>query len=152
MLKGNLELRCFISKVQPGNLAPTYTVYPDFESGHLSQFRVLLGDKILEANRQLESTTSNVKLSLAMKMVESPKKEGLGWAPELVDYVRKTSTGATVVRLPIRFLQINDDIVIWTAPLELFCEVAMWIRNQSPFPFTFYYGYTMGGWVTCRRK
>jgi hypothetical protein len=45
-----------------GNLAPTYTVYPDFESGHLSQFRVLLGDKILEANRQLESTTSNVKL------------------------------------------------------------------------------------------
>jgi hypothetical protein len=99
-----------------GNLAPTYTVYPDFESGHLSQFRVLLGDKILEANRQLESTTSNVKLSLGMKIVESTKKEGLGWAPELVDYVRTTSTGATVVRLPIRFLQINNDIAIWTAP------------------------------------
>jgi hypothetical protein len=129
-----------------GNLAPIYTVYPDFESGHLSQFRVLLGDKILEANRQLGSTTSAVKLSLGMKVVETPRKEGMGWAPELADYLRKTSMGTTVVRLSIRFLRINNDIAIWTAPLELFCEVAMWIRNHSPFPFTFYYGYC-NGWL-----
>ncbi len=129
-----------------GNLAPIYTVYPNFESGHLSQFRVLLGDKILEANRQLGSTTSDVRLSLGSKVVETPRKEGLGWAPELGDYLRKTSTGAVVVRLPVRFLQINNDVAIWTAPLELFCEIAMAIRDQSPFPYTFYYGYC-NGWL-----
>ena len=129
-----------------GNLAPIYTVYPNFESGHLSQFRVLLGDKILEANRQLGPTTSDVRLSLGSKMVETPRKEGLGWAPELSDYLRKASTGAVVVRLPIRFLQINNDVAIWTAPLELFCEIAMAVRDQSPFPFTFYYGYC-NGWL-----
>ena len=40
-----------------GNLAPISTVYPDFESGHLSQFRVLLGAKIIDANRQIGPAT-----------------------------------------------------------------------------------------------
>jgi hypothetical protein len=62
----------------------------------------------------------------------------------LGDYLRKTSTGVTVVRVPVRFLQVNDDIAIWAAPLELFCEIATDIRDQSPFPFTFYYGYCNG--------
>jgi neutral ceramidase len=127
-----------------GNMAPTYSGYP-FERRHLSQFRVLLGDRILEANRQLGSTTSDVRLSLSMQTVETPlRKDSLAWPPELDDYLRKTSTGATVVRVPVRFLQINDDIAIWAAPLELFCEIAMEIRDQSPFPFTFYYGYCNG--------
>ena len=30
-----------------GNLAPIYSVYPDPRSAHLSQFNVLLGDRIL---------------------------------------------------------------------------------------------------------
>ena len=80
-----------------------------------------------------------------MQTVETPeRKDGLGWAPELGDYIRKTSTGAAVVRIPVRFLQINEDIAIWAAPLELFCEIAMEIRDQSLFPFTFYYGYCNG--------
>jgi len=128
-----------------GNMAPIYSVYPDFESGHLSQFRVLLGDKILEANRQLGPTTPDVTLSLNMQIVETPQRtDSLGWAPELSDYLRKTSTGATVVRIPVRYLQINKDIALWAAPLELFCEIAMQIRDQSPFPYTFYYGYSNG--------
>ncbi len=128
-----------------GDMAPIYSVYPNFESGHLSQFRVLLGDRILEANRQMGPTTSDVSLSLSMQTVETPlRKDSLGWAPELGDYLRKTSTGAAVVRIPVRFLQINDDIAIWAAPLELFCEIAMNIRDQSPFPFTFHYGYCNG--------
>jgi neutral ceramidase len=128
-----------------GNMAPIYSVYPDFKSGHLSQFRVLLGDRILEANRQLGPTTSDVRLSLGMQTVETPqRKDNLGWAPELGDYIRKTSTGAAVVRVPVRFLHINEDIAIWAAPLELFCEIAMEVRDQSPFPFTFYYGYCNG--------
>jgi hypothetical protein len=129
-----------------GNLAPIYSVYPDFKSGHLSQFRVLLGDKILAANGKIGPTTSEVELSLGAKIVETPRKEGLGWAPELADYLRKTSTGAMVVRLPIRFLKINNDVAIWAAPLELFCEIAMDIRNRSPFPYTLYFGYC-NGWL-----
>jgi len=126
-------------------MAPIYSVYPDFESGHLSQFRVLLGDRILEANRQLGPTTSDVSLSLDMQTVETPlRKENLAWPPELGDYLRKTSTGAAVVRIPVRYLQINKDIAIWAAPLELFCEIGMQIRDQSPFPFTFHYGYCNG--------
>jgi hypothetical protein len=129
-----------------GNLAPIYTVYPDFKSGHLDQFRALLGDKILAANRLIGPTTSDVRLSLGQQIVETPRKAGLGWAPDLSKYTRQTSTGETVVCLPIRFLQINSDIAIWAAPLELFCEVAMQIRDLSPFPFTFYFGYC-NGWL-----
>jgi neutral ceramidase len=32
-----------------GNIAPIYSVYPDAQSGHLSQFEVLLGNRILDA-------------------------------------------------------------------------------------------------------
>jgi hypothetical protein len=129
-----------------GNLAPIYSVYPDFKSGHLSQFRVLLGDRILETNRKLQSTTSDVTLQPGAKIVETPKKAGLNWPEELAAYARTTSSGAAVVKLPVRFLRINRDIAIWSAPLELFCEVAMEIRDKSPFPNTFYFGYS-NGWL-----
>jgi hypothetical protein len=129
-----------------GNLAPIYSVYPDFKSGHLDQFQVLLGDKIIAANRSIGSTTSNVRLSLGQQIVETPRKAGMGWASDLSKYTRQTSTGETVVRLPIRFLQIGNDVAVWAAPLELFCEIAMQVRNLSPFPFTFYFGYC-NGWL-----
>jgi len=48
-----------------------------------------------------------------------------------------------MVRLPVRFLAINDT-VIWSAPVEMFCEIAMGVRDRSPFPRTFYFGYTNG--------
>jgi hypothetical protein len=129
-----------------GNLAPIYTVYPDFESGHLSQFRGLVGDKIIAANQRMGPATSEVHFSLGATTVETPRKAGLGWAPDLGKYTRATSTGGTVVLLPIRFLRINNDIAIWSAPVELFCEIAMQIRSLSPFPYTFYFGYT-NGWL-----
>jgi hypothetical protein len=129
-----------------GNLAPIYSVYPNFESGHLSQFRVLLGDKIIAANDLLGRTTSDVRLSVGEQILETPRKTNMGWAPDLGKYIRSTSAGETIVRLPIRFLQINDDVAIWAAPLELFCEIAMRVRNLSPFPYTFYFGYC-NGWL-----
>ena len=129
-----------------GNIAPIYTVYPDFESGHLSQFRVLLGDPILDANAHLSLTTAQVELTLGERIVETPRKGGIGWAPDLGNYLHTTSTGATMIRLPVRFLRINSDIAVWAAPLELFCEIAIDVRNQSPFPFTFYFGYC-NGWL-----
>ena len=129
-----------------GNIAPIYTVYPNFEEGHLSQFRVLVGDPILEANARLGPTSPNVELHLGQTVVETPRKAGLGWAPDLGNYLHTSSTGATMIRLPVRFLRINNDIAVWAAPLELFCEVAIDVRNHSRFPYTFYFGYT-NGWL-----
>lgn len=129
-----------------GNVAPIYTVQRDPKSGRLGQFRVLLGDRILAANRTITATSSEVTLKLGSLTVETPRKAGLGWAPDLGDYTRTDAAGTALVRLPVRFLRINDDIAIWSAPLELFCEVAMEIRDRSPYPYTFYYGYT-NGWL-----
>jgi hypothetical protein len=129
-----------------GNQAPIYTVYPDFESGHLKQFEVLVGDPILAANARLGPTTSDVELTLGEATVEIPRKPGMGWAPDLSDYLRATGSSSAMVRLPVRFLRINKDVVIWAAPVELFCEIAMNVRDHSPFPYTFYFGYT-NGWL-----
>lgn len=129
-----------------GNLAPIYSVYPNPESGHLGEFRVLLGDKILDANRKISTTTKEVVLNSGAITVETPRKAGLGWPAHFTSYTRTTNTGINLVRLPIRFLRINEDIAIWSAPVELFCEISNEIRDRSPFPYTFYFGYT-NGWL-----
>ena len=127
-----------------GNLAPIYSVYPNHRSGHLEQFRVLLGDRIVDANKKIISTTDNVKLSVGSLTVETLRRPDLDWSPDLGNYTRTTNNGINMVLLPIRFLKINDDIAIWSAPVELFCEISNNIRARSPFPFTFYFGYTNG--------
>jgi hypothetical protein len=104
---------------------------------------VLLGDRILAGNRAMGPATSKVSLRTAEKVLETPLKSGLTWPDELQQYA--AAGGARQVRLPLRFLRINDT-GIWAAPLELFCEIAMDIRNQSPFARTFYFGYT-NGWL-----
>jgi hypothetical protein len=127
-----------------GNLAPIYSVYPNPKAGHLMQFRVLLGDRILEANKRISSTTNQVTLSAGALTVETPRKAGLDWPSDLANYTRTTTTGTKMVLLPVRFLKINDEVAIWSAPLELFVEVANEVRDRSPFPYTFYFGYTNG--------
>ena len=129
-----------------GNLAPIYSVYPSPRAGHLGEFRVLLGDKIIQANQKIITTTDVVTLTSGATTVETPRKPGLGWPDELASYNRTTKDGAHLVRMPIRFLKINNDIGIWSAPIELFCEVSNDIRDRSPFEYTFYYGYT-NGWL-----
>ena len=49
------------------------------------------------------------------------------------------------MRIPVRFLRIND-LILWASPVELFCEIAMDVRARSPFRNTFYFGYT-NGWL-----
>lgn len=127
-----------------GNLAPIYSVYPSPRAGHLGQFRVLLGDRIIEANRKITSTTAEVKLASGAQMLETPRKPELGWPKELQQYSKTTKDGTNIVRMPVRFLKINNDIGIWSAPIELFCEVSNEVRERSPFEYTFYYGYTNG--------
>lgn len=129
-----------------GNIAPIYSVYPSPGAGHLDQFKVLLGDKILEANKALSATTTDVKLKSGALTVETPRKDGLGWTDDLANYTRTTKAGVNMIKLPVRFLKINEDVAIWSAPLELFCEISNEIRDRSPFPFTFYFGYT-NGWL-----
>jgi hypothetical protein len=126
-----------------GNAAPIYSVYPTPSAGHLSEFRVLLGDRILEANRLLTKGSADITLRLDELTVESALKPGLEWPPELARYSRVEDSGRVLVRLPIRVLRLND-AVIWSAPVELFSEIAIDIRSRSPFPHTLYVGYTNG--------
>ena len=129
-----------------GNLAPIYSVYPNPRAGHLGQFRVLLGDKILEAYQKISATSDQVTLRTGSLIVETPRKADMEWSSDLGNYTRTTNTGIKMVRLPIRFLRINEDIAIWNAPVELFCEISNEIRDRSSFPYTFYFGYT-NGWL-----
>jgi neutral ceramidase len=129
-----------------GDMAPIYTVYPDFEAGHLGEFRVLLGDRILEANRRIAGMTSEVSLTESATTIETPLRTGLVWPPELGDYIRTVPGGGTLVRIPVRFLQINHEAVLWGAPLEMFSQIAMDVRSKSRFPFTYYYG-LLNGWL-----
>jgi neutral ceramidase len=127
-----------------GNLAPIYSVYPSPRAGHLGQFRVLLGDRIIEANEKIMSTTDEVKIVSGSQTLETARKPDLAWPKELAAYSRTATEGVNFVRMPVRFLKINNDIAIWSAPIELFCEVSNEVRERSPFAYTFYYGYTNG--------
>jgi hypothetical protein len=104
----------------------------------------LLGDKILEANSKIKSPVDNIRLLTDEIVVETPKKPGLGWTADLKKYAVVRKTGDTLVRLPVRFLKLNKDIAVWSVPVELFCEVSNEVRSRSPFPYTFYFGYTNG--------
>lgn len=126
-----------------GNIAPIYSVYPNAKAGHLSQFRVLLGDRIHAVVKAMGPGTGDVQIRHAERIVDTPLKEGLTWPDELPAYIR--TEGRPLVRLPIRFVRIND-AVIWSAPVEMFCEIAMDVREQSPFAHTMYFGYT-NGWM-----
>lgn len=126
-----------------GNIAPIYSVYADARSGHLTQFNVLLGERVLAGVHSLPAATGDVSMWMGEKVIDTPRKEGLAWPDELKRYAR--TEGRPLVRLPIRFLRINDTLV-WSAPVEMFCEIAIDMRNRSPFAHTFYFGYT-NGWL-----
>jgi hypothetical protein len=140
-LEAKLSAPVLYINAAAGNIAPIYSVYPDARSGHLTQFNVLLGERVLAATRSLPASTGDVSMWMGEKIVDTPRKDGLGWPEELKNYAR--TEGRPVVRLPIRFLRINDTL-IWSAPVEMFCEISMDVRNRSPFPHTFYFGYTNG--------
>lgn len=129
-----------------GNIAPIYSVYPSPGAGRLNQFKAMLGDKIIAAHKTILSTTNEVKLNAGGIIVETPRKEGLKWTSDLGNYTKTLADGKHMVKLPVRFLKINQDIAIWSAPLELFCEISNEIRDRSPFPYTFYFGYG-NGWL-----
>ena len=136
-----------------GNLAPIYTVQQDFQAAHITEFNVLLGDRILAANRFMTTGVSGVRLRPGERIVETPRRKGAGWDPAIGDYLKETAGETGTIRLPVRFLIVNDDVAIWSAPVELFCEIAMEVRKRSPYQHTFYFGYTNGwfGYLATRR-
>jgi hypothetical protein len=125
-----------------GNLSPIYHGYPDPRSGPLPFFDVLVGDHVLEALQRLGPATDTVTMSTAASTINTPRKDALGWPDELSAYAG-SEAGRPMVKLPVRFLRINDTFV-WSLPVEMFCEIALNVRNHSPFPHTFYFGYTNG--------
>ncbi len=127
-----------------GDLAPIYTVQADFRAAHITEFNVLLGDKILAANSSIRAAGTEVRLRPLEKIVETPRREGFGWSAEIGDYLKAAEGEAGVIRMPVRFLFINDDLALWAAPVELFCEISMGIRSRSPYAHTFYFGYANG--------
>lgn len=130
-----------------GNIAPLYSQL-DAPNGKrvIPQFKVMLGDKIIKANKEILSMSSDIKLRSSALIVETPRKAGMGWTDDMLNYTRTTKEGVNLVKLPVRFLKINDDVAIWSAPLELFCEISNEIRDRSPFPYTMYFGYG-NGWL-----
>jgi hypothetical protein len=128
-----------------GNQAPIYSVYPDPASGHLSQFDVLLGDPILAALGTLGPAVPSVSLWTSEQFIQTPRKPELQWPSELSLYAATSMDGRPLVKLPIRYLRINDTL-IWSAPVEAFCQYALTIRQRSHFANTFFFGYT-GGWM-----
>ena len=60
-----------------GNIAPIYSTRPNFKRGHITQFNVLLGDRILQANRSLKSGTSKVVLWTGETVIETPARQVL---------------------------------------------------------------------------
>lgn len=133
-----------------GNVAPVKSF-----SGNLEQFKTLLGNKIIEANDRIGNATDQVKLSTGSFIFETPRHQRLtNWPVYLPDYLRVLSSGEALIRMPISFLFINDEIAIWSAPCELFCEVSNAVREKSSFPYTFYYGVTNGtlGYLPTRKE
>ena len=127
-----------------GNIAPIYSVYPNASAGHLKQFRVLLGDKIIEAQAKIATTSDKISLRTGSIVVETPRRKDIGWSDDIAKYTRTNPSGEHLVRLPVQFLKINSDVAIWSAPLEMFCEISNEVRAHSPFPYTFFFGYTNG--------
>jgi neutral ceramidase len=137
-----------------GNIAPIYTKAVDERRGNLTEFNVLIGEKILEANEGIVSLTRDIVFASEKKLiVETPLRQGFTWPEELSAYRRVSSTGRKEILFPVSFLRINRDIMIWSAPCELFSEIAMKIREESPFAHTFYFGYTNGsfGYLATRQ-
>ena len=127
-----------------GNIGPRYSIGSDFNHPHWDAYNKLLGDRILGVNESIHTTSDQIRLAIGKAVVETPRRSGLGWLDELSEYSHTTETGTNMVRIPIYSLSINNDTVVWAAPLELFCEVAINIRNQSPYANTFYFGLTNG--------
>ena len=127
-----------------GDVAPLYSVGSNINDPRLKEYDTLLGDRILAANASITECTTNVVFSVGKTVIETPRRAEMGWMDEMAEYASVSENGVNQVRVPVYSLTINRDTVIWAAPLELFSQIALNIRDASPFQNTFYFGLTNG--------
>jgi hypothetical protein len=127
-----------------GDVAPLYSVGTDFNHPRLRQCETILRDGIITVNESITNTTADVAFSIGKTVIETPRRAGLEWPESLAEYASVSEQGAAQLRVPVYSLTINDDTVLWAAPLELFSQIAINVRNASPFANTFYFGLTNG--------
>lgn len=127
-----------------GNIAPLPTVGNNLDDPRIKGFDATLGEPIVALNTSITATTGDVKLASDRILIDTPRKEGLGWIDTLTEFATTSPEGKPLVRVPVYTLTINGDTVIWAAPIELFCEIAINIRAASPFKNTLYFGLTNG--------
>ncbi len=127
-----------------GNIAPFPTVGNGINDPRIKSFDETLGAPIVALNDTIEATTGDIKLASARILIDTPRKQGLGWLDTLSEFASVGPDGNPLVRVPVYSLTINDDTVIWAAPIELFCEIALNVRAASPFKNTLYFGLTNG--------
>ncbi len=127
-----------------GDVAPLYSGMPDFR--FIDEFNVLLGDRIIDAYESIRHTSGSVFLRTEQQIVRLSRKSDFGWVQELNQYQDQRPDGTAVVKLPVYYLVIDTELVIWASPLELFNTIATNISHTSPFPRTFFFGLT-NGWL-----
>jgi len=127
-----------------GNVAPLYSVGSNINDPRLKEYDQLLGARILAVNAAIDKTTGHVALTIGKTVITTPRRAGLGWPDSMSDYRAVAADNTPLVRIPVYTLKINDNTIIWAAPLELFSEIAIRIRASSPFGQTLYFGLTNG--------
>lgn len=127
-----------------GNIAPLPTVGNNLDDPRIKSFDETLGEPIVALNKAINASTGDVRLATSRILIDTPRKEGLGWIDTLTEFATTSPEGKSLVRVPVYTLTINGDTVIWAAPIELFCEIAINIRAASPFKNTLYFGLTNG--------
>jgi hypothetical protein len=127
-----------------GDVAPLYSVGTDFNHPRLRQCETILRDCVIAVNESITDTTADVAFRIEKTVIETPRRAGLEWPDSLAEYASVSGQGVAQIRVPVYSLTINDDTVLWAAPLELFSQIAINVRNASPFENTFYFGLTNG--------
>jgi neutral ceramidase len=137
-LEERLGYRVLFLNGAAGDLAPIYTSYPTAEAAQISQFNVLLGDRVLNALDHLEDPAESAQITTSELTVATPAAPGLDWPHEMATYY-----DGTRILLPVRFARLGT-AALWAAPIELFNEIGVAVRARSPFARTFFCGYTNG--------
>jgi len=120
-----------------GNIDPLFATVDSFAMGNhfdIAWFEQLLGEPIWVAQSMVE-TSADVRLRTARVVIDLPRD------PRKPP--RNSAPPGPVIPVSVQFLSING-LIIFAAPLEMFCDIAMDIKEHSPFDRTFFFGYCNG--------
>ncbi|MBD3377899.1 hypothetical protein GF406_22915 [candidate division KSB1 bacterium] len=128
-VENHLNIPVLFMNGAAGNLDPIFSYRDEFQARHFDMacFQKLLGEPVLTIQSMI-STNTRVKMQTTSTLIPLPCKK------KFIDQNGET------LSVPVHYLKIND-LMIYSAPLELFCEIAMQIQDQSPFKSTWFFGY-----------